>query len=85
MLHLLVLHRGGVSSITADLTHDQNGVYHDPTLGHVPDGIPVTFSGTLGTLNPQLLTTINGVGIQLYTAGILPGIANINAIIDNIH
>ena len=33
---------GGYSTITADLTHDQNGGYHDPANGHVPDSIPVT-------------------------------------------
>ncbi len=73
---------GGLSTITADLTHDQNGAYHDPSLGHVPDGIPIIFSSTLGILTPQSTTTINGVGTSKYNAGNIPGIDTVTANVD---
>ena len=68
---------GGISTITADLTHDQNGDYYDPTLGHVPDGISIYFSDISGTLNPTTSTIMDGVGTSLYTAGSTPGTDNI--------
>ena len=71
MLHLHSVTPGGISIITTDLTHDQNGGYHDPTLGHVPDGIPIYFSDIFGTLNPTPALTINGVGTSTYTAGLI--------------
>jgi len=72
----------GNSTITADLTHDQNGDYYDPSLGHVPDGIPVSFTGTLGTINPLNSSTVNGVATSIFNAGNLPGVAVINSNID---
>ena len=73
----------GNSIITADLTHDQNGTYYDPTLGHVPDGIPVSFTSTLGTLNPTSTTTLNGNGASIYTAGTITGSGSVKVIVDN--
>jgi PGF-pre-PGF domain-containing protein len=37
------------SVVSANLTYDSNGVYHNPASGHVPDGIPVAFGITSGT------------------------------------
>ena len=40
---------GGTSNITADLLHDNHGIYHDPANGLVPYTGLVNFSTTLGT------------------------------------
>ena len=74
---------GGYSTITADLTHDQNGGYHDPTNGHVPDGIPVNFTGNLGALTPESTVLNKGTASSTFNAGNLPGTALINATVDN--
>ena len=50
--------------------------------GHVPDGIPISFTSTLGTLTPQSTTTINGVGTSTYNAGTIPGIDTVTANVD---
>ncbi len=41
----------GTSIIKADLLHDNQGVYHNPANGYVPNGIPVNFATTLGTIS----------------------------------
>ncbi len=74
---------GGNSTITADLTHDQNGGYHDPTNGHVPDGIPVNFTGNLGALTPVSAVLNKGTASSTFTAGQVSGIALINITADN--
>ena len=68
---------GGNSSITADLNHDQNGVYHDPSDGHIPDGTPITFTSTLGSINSAIM--INGTSTVIFNAGNIPGVATITA------
>ena len=62
----------GNTTITADLTHNQTGVYYKPQLGYLPDGITVNFTGTLGTLNPTSANTINGIATSNFIAD-LPG------------
>ena len=74
---------GGASNITADLTHDQNGVYYDPINGHVPDGIPVTFTSTLGTLNPTSALTVNGIVTSVYTGSMVTGTDTIKSVVDS--
>lgn len=70
------------STITADLLHDNKGIYHNPTNGHVPNGIPVTFTTTLGTItNPTF--TDNGIAQTTLKSGIRTGNATITAKIDN--
>ena len=73
----------GISTITADLTHDQNGVYYDPANGHVPDSIAIYFSSTLGSLNLVTTTLTNGVARTTFTAGSKPGLATVNTIVDS--
>jgi predicted outer membrane repeat protein len=51
---------GGSSIITADLYHDNRGQYHDPQLGHVPDGFLIIFETTDGMLYPNDTTIENG-------------------------
>lgn len=75
---------GGTSTITADLLHDSNGVYHDPALGHVPDGLPVTFAGdALGTVNPLSSTIVNGQATTTFTAGSTSGTSQPTATVDS--
>jgi hypothetical protein len=73
---------GGTSTITADLLHDSNGVYHDPANGHVPDGITINFSNdAYGNVNPLSAVTTNGIATTTYT-GSAQGTSNISATID---
>ena len=77
------INTGETSNITADLLHDQDGVYQDPVDGHVPDGIVVNFlSDALGTVNPLTGTMINGEASTLFTAGPNPGISTITTWVD---
>ncbi len=56
------------SLVNADLTHDSNynvsdpaASEHDPTSGHIPDGIPIVFDpGTMGTMDIINRTSSNG-------------------------
>ena len=77
-----IIPNGGNSTITADLLHDSNGNYHDPSNGHVIDGIPISFNGTLGTLYTTSTLIINGQAQTLLTGNNL-GAANITIIVDN--
>jgi len=70
------------STVTVDLLHDNTGTYHDPVNGHVPDGIPVTFTSTNGNLSTTSTTLINGQATILLTAN-RAGASNINATVDN--
>ena len=56
------------TTVTVDLLHDSNGVYHDPANGHVPNGAVVTFSASNGTLNPLTAELINGSATTTLTA-----------------
>ena len=76
-----IIGNGGVSSITADLLHDSSGGYNDPTIGHVPDGIPVTFSTTLGAINSPL-SIFNGVAMATLGSGSVSGIADVSTLLD---
>jgi len=56
----------------------------DPNLGHIPDGVPVTFSlidGPLGSLGSQT-GFINGTASIIFTANTV-GVQHVNATIDN--
>ena len=60
------INNGGTSTITADLLHDNTGAYHEPALGHVPDGVQINLTVPWGSfINPAIihsvtLNTING-------------------------
>ena len=72
------------STLTADLTHNSNG-----TSGFsVPNGTPVSFGGTLGTVNPTSADTgppaAAGQATSVYTAGGTAGNdTNVTAKVDN--
>ena len=71
-----IIKRNGVSTITIDLCHDNTGGYHFPDAGHVPDGMPVTFTTTLGTINNSA-SLVNGFAQSNLNGGIKSGYANV--------
>lgn len=70
------------SIITADLLHDNDGVYHDPASGHIPDGINVIFTTTLGTINSPA-SLINGVAQSTLNGGLTTSVASVSATADD--
>ncbi len=71
-----------ILTIIAELRHDNNRIYHDPVNGHVPDGIPVSFSATNGNLSIKSTTLINGQAATLITANTSSN-PNITATVDD--
>ncbi|MCE7698682.1 MAG: Ig-like domain-containing protein, partial [Methanobacterium paludis] len=71
---------GSNSTVTVDLLHANNETIQDPTNGHVPDGILINFTGTLGTLNSSTLQ--NGQATSIFTAK-SAGTGSITATINN--
>ncbi len=79
------------STITADLLYD-NGIlndpnnpelyYHDPSNGCVPNGIPITFNGTMGSINPISTTLTEGQTQAIFTSN-NSGTCNITATVDS--
>ena len=85
------INNGQSSTITADLTHNFDGIWYGDIsgLGHVKDGIPINFIFTgspLGTLSINPAYTLNGIATTIFTASSL-GISQINATLDsaNVH
>ena len=73
---------GSTATVTANLLYDNQGQYHDPVNGHVPDGIPVTFNSNLGTLDPANSSTVNGAAETAYTTQ-SSGFSTVYATADN--
>lgn len=69
------------STITVDLTHDNVGNYYDSDLGHVPDGIPVKFTTTLGNIDNQAFT-VDGIAQNTLNGGLINGVADVTTIMD---
>lgn len=59
----VVINGGETTLLTASFLYDNNGTYHDPANGHIPDGTPVTFTTSLGQVGSQTITvyTVNGI------------------------
>lgn len=68
-----IIDNGGISQVKADLLHDStydpanpDASYHDPALGHVPDGIPIELAIPWGSFTDPVIThsiilnTVNG-------------------------
>lgn len=72
---------GKTSSIIADLLYDSNGGYHDPAGGHLPDGTPIRFTTTLGTISGS--STSNGIAKSTLNSGTGGGTADISTTIDS--
>src|SRR5262249_49480836 len=68
-------------NLTADLTRNSNNA-DTSNSGTVPNGIPVTFGGTLGTPNPTSTTTTSGKATSVFTAGATPGTGTATATVD---
>jgi len=71
----------GTSTLTADLTHNSNGIGGFS----VPNGTPVTFGGTLdSSVNPTNTTLTSGQATSTYTAGSSAGNdTGVSAKVDN--
>ncbi|MEN4006589.1 MAG: right-handed parallel beta-helix repeat-containing protein [Methanobacteriaceae archaeon] len=65
--------------VVADLRHDSEGTLHNVTL---MDGIPVTFSATLGTVSPVTVDTTKSTATTIFTAGVTAGTASVSATVD---
>jgi len=71
-----------IYTITANLLYDDQGQYHDPLDGCLPNGIPVIFTSSIGNLQPTSTTLINGQAKTIFTSN-SSGLANITATLDN--
>jgi hypothetical protein len=77
-----VINNNNKTTITADLLHDSNGNYHDAQGGHVINGIPVTYTSTLGTIaSPS--STLNGIAQSTFKSGSTAGTAVLSATVDS--
>lgn len=77
------INKGGISTISVDLTHNSNGE-DTSSLGFVPNAIPVTFSSnSLGTVNSTVGSIVNGVANTTFTAGNTNGTARVYAQVDS--
>jgi hypothetical protein len=70
---------GGNSALTASINIGNDG----STGFAVPDGTAVTFSGSLGAVNPSNAVTASGSAVSLFTAGANPGTASVSATVDS--
>jgi hypothetical protein len=69
----------GSTGLTADLTHDNLG-----TSGlSVPDGTPVSFEATLGTISGASTSLTSGTGTATFNAGSTTGSGSGTATVDN--
>ena len=57
-----------IYTITAILLYDDQGQYHDPLDGCLPNGIPVIFTSSIGNLQPTSTTLINGQAKTIFTS-----------------
>lgn len=73
---------GGTSAITASLIRNSNGA-DTSSLGFVPDGIPVTFASTLGSISPGVGSTLSGVASATFKAGNTAGTGSASATVDS--
>ncbi len=75
------IYYGGNSTVNCYLLNDSNGNYHDPSDGCVP-GVLVTFTSTLGNMNPTDGTLSDGTSQSTFTPNNI-GTATITATIDD--
>ena len=70
------------TTITADLLHDNKGIYHNPANGCVNNGMKITFASRYGTLNNPV-STFNGCSVSTFKSGSKIGTASIYTKMDN--
>jgi PKD repeat protein len=70
--------------IAANFTYDSAGIWHDPALGHVPDGIPVSYTASpgYGMVSPASVAIVDGISQTTFTST-KPGTAMVSATVDN--
>lgn len=73
---------GGSLNVTVDMLHDNFNNYHDPLNGHLPNGLPVLFNTTLGTIQSQI-NTLNGICRTTLKSGTVSGTAILSSILDS--
>ncbi len=74
--------KNSTSTITANLRYDSNGGYHNPTTGHLPNGLSVTFTITKGSIStPKSL--IDGTATTTLNSGTASGLTTISAKLNN--
>ena len=72
---------GGTAVVTADLTKDSNGTTHS-TAPFFPNGIPIAFAATGGTIAPTPVLTLSGQARSSFTST-TPGAGTASAALDN--
>ncbi|KAF5083360.1 DUF11 domain-containing protein [Methanobacterium aggregans] len=73
------------SLVTVSFNNYYNGTTvtpFNPSTGHIPDGTPVNLTSALGSFNPVITTTVNGIATALFTAN-QTGTGNLKAVTDN--
>jgi hypothetical protein len=72
---------GGTASVTATVINDSNGATHS-AAPFFPDGVPIAFSATGGTMTPASVPTQSGVASSSFTSA-TPGTASASVTLDN--
>jgi uncharacterized repeat protein (TIGR01451 family) len=73
---------GGTATLTASLTENSDGM-DTSALCTVPDGIPVAFDATLGSVSPEDTVTTDGTATATYQAPNEPGVDPVSVTVDN--
>jgi autotransporter family porin len=76
---------GKTSTLAANFNNANDGstvTPFDPAGGHLPDGIPVIFSTTLGTINSPV-ATVNGTAKATLGSGTISGVADVSSTVDS--
>ncbi|KAF5058554.1 hypothetical protein DSECCO2_345360 [anaerobic digester metagenome] len=71
------------SLVTVSFNNLCDGTTFDPSTGHIPDGTIVNLSSALGSFNPAIIKTIDGIATALFTANQTGTNKNITATTDN--
>ncbi|KUK73389.1 hypothetical protein [Methanobacterium sp. 42_16] len=76
---------GVTSTLTADLRYDNQGNFHDPAYGHIPDNTLVTFTTNLGNVGSKSVTVpmVNGLALAILRADEGAGLAWLTARLDS--
>jgi hypothetical protein len=67
--------------VTASVTNDSSGATH-PTAPFFPDGIPITFGATGGTITPATMPSKSGTALSSFTST-TAGTPSVSATLDN--
>ncbi len=79
------IYTGGISTVTADFTHDSLSGVHIPSLGHFPDGIGVLITSIGGSVGSSSTTayTSNGAAVAHFKADQGPGTGSASGSLDS--